>query len=50
MYYIGQKNTIFNGKNFFSWFILGTLQGIVCLIINIYGLANVKSSSGYNSY
>jgi magnesium-transporting ATPase (P-type) len=50
MYYTGQKNTIFNAETFFSWFLLGTLQGITCLIINIYGLTNVKTSSGYNSY
>jgi phospholipid-transporting ATPase len=38
MYYIGQKNTIFNGRNFLAWFSLGAVQGIVCLLINLYAL------------
>lgn len=50
MYYIGQKNTIFNNRNFLAWFALGALQGAVCLFINLYALSGVDCNSGNNSY
>lgn len=50
MYYIGQKNTIFTKLNFLGWFALGALQGVVCLLINLFSLCSLDSNSGISSY
>lgn len=50
MYYISQKNKLFTHFKFFSWFILGSVQGAVCLILTIYSIADENDTSGSNSY
>lgn len=50
MYYIGQKNTIFTRLNFLGWFVLGAVQGIICLFITMYSLGGSDCNSGQNSY
>ena len=50
MYYIGQKNTIFTKLNFLGEFALGTMQGVVCLLVSLYSLCSLDSNSGINSY
>lgn len=41
MYIISQKNQLFTNFNFFAWYTLGTLQGIICLMIWLYSMAYV---------
>jgi magnesium-transporting ATPase (P-type) len=50
MYLISQKNKIFTTLIFLAWFLLGMLQGVVCLMLTLYSLDDVNDSSGYDSY
>lgn len=50
MYYISQKNQLFTHFKFFAWFILGTFQGVVCLILTLYAIGDEYDTSGMNSY
>lgn len=48
MYIISQKNQLFTNLAFFAWYTLGTLQGIICLMIMLYSLASADITSGYS--
>ena len=50
MYFISQKNKLFTVLVFLSWFILGSLQGVYCILITIYALGTEVDASGYSSY
>ncbi len=50
MYYISQKNKLFTNTKFFAWFVLGALQGVVCLVLTLYAIGDESDTSGYNSY
>jgi magnesium-transporting ATPase (P-type) len=50
MYLISQKNQMFTNLIFLSWFVLGMLQGVVCLMITLYTVNGVNVSSGKDSY
>lgn len=50
MYIISQKNQLFTNLIFFSWYMMGTLQGIVCLFIMLYSMADPTDTSGYSGY
>lgn len=50
MYLISQKNELFTNLIFFSWFVLGMIQGTICLLITLYSLGDFQDTSGVNSY
>ncbi len=50
MYLISQKNTMFTNLKFIEWFVLGSLQGVVCLMITLYAMDAKGDTSGYDSY
>jgi len=50
MYYVGQKNKLFTNFIFFSWFLLGFCQGVICLILTLYSIGDQNDTSGENSY
>lgn len=50
MYLISQKNQLFTNFIFFTWFFLGVLQGVICLMITLYALGGPDDTSGYESY
>lgn len=50
MYFISQKNQLFTNMNFFAWYTLGTLQGIMCLMIMLYSITYYTESSGWQGY
>ena len=50
MYFISQKNKLFNNYIFFAWFFLGFCQGVICLIFTIYSIGYATDTSGSNSY
>lgn len=51
IYYIGQRNTIFNYSNFFVWIIEAMLQALLITLISIYALGGDASlnQQGINS-
>jgi succinate-acetate transporter protein len=50
MYYISQKNKLFTNVKFLSWFILGIIQGVICLVLTLYAIGDEYDTSGSNSY
>jgi magnesium-transporting ATPase (P-type) len=50
MYFISQKNKLFNNLIFFAWFFLGFCQGIICLLFTIYAIGDLTDTSGSDSY
>jgi len=50
MYFISQKNKLFNNLIFFAWFFLGFCQGVICLIFTIYSIGDASDTSGTESY
>lgn len=50
IYYIGQRNTIFNYTNFFLWIIEAMLQALLITLICMYSLGDVSLNQyGLNS-
>lgn len=49
MYKISQKNMLFTNLLFLEWFTLGILQGVICLMINLYAIGGLTSTSGVNA-
>ncbi len=49
MYSISQHNTLFTSFKFFTWFLLGIVQGMVCLFITLYAIGDENDTSGSNS-
>ena len=50
LYYIGQKNTLFTYKNFFSWIWQGVVHGLLIFFFCIYFLGSeINNKQGYNS-
>ena len=50
MYIISQKNQLFTNLIFFSWYTLGTIQGLICLFIMLYSMADYTDTGGFNGY
>lgn len=50
MYFVSQKNKLFNNYIFFAWFFLGFCQGVVCLVFTIYSIGDQSDTSGSDSY
>jgi magnesium-transporting ATPase (P-type) len=50
MYLVTQNNTMFTNLIFLSWFVVGILQGVVCLMITMYSMDDINVSSGYDSF
>lgn len=46
MYYISQKNKLFTNFKFFTWFVLGMLQGVVCLLLTLFAIGDEYDTSG----
>ncbi len=40
MYFVSQKNKLFNNYIFFAWFFLGFCQGVICLIFTLYSIGD----------
>ena len=50
IYYIGQKNTIFTGKNFIGWLVIGIFQAISIFFICFNSFKfDMLQNKGYNS-
>ncbi len=50
IYYIGQKNQVFNQKSFIFWIIEGVLESIVITLFTLYILdAESINNSGYST-
>ena len=50
MYYISQKNQLFTHLIFLSWYVLGIVQGVLCLVLTLYAIGDSDDSSGFNSH
>jgi succinate-acetate transporter protein len=50
MYFVSQQNQSFSNFIFFSWFVLGFSQGVICLILTLYAIGDEKDTSGSNSH
>ena len=50
MYIISQKNQLFTNLIFFSWYTLGTIQGLICLFIMLYSMADYTDTGGFDGY